>query len=464
VPVPPPAAKRRPVMQEIDVAAARRLTPGVEQVVHLNNAGAALMPDVVTGAMRAQLALEESCGGYEAAEQSADQLSQVYGSVARLIGCSPGEIAFTDSASRAWALAFRSIPLEREDRVLASSIEYGSNHLSMLHAVERRGAALEIIPNDNDGHLDVGRLAEMLDDRVRVLAVTHVPCNGGQIMPIRAVGALAAERGIPLIVDACQSAGHLSLDVRDIQCDFLVAAGRKYLRGPRGTAFLYSRLGALAWAQPDTVGLDGGTWLGHNQYEFASGASRFETWETDVIARLGLGAAVDYALKLGIDNIWRRIDQLATYARRRLRAVVRVRMCDQGRVLSGLITFDVPGVPADLIRRRLRERSINIWNCLANTACVDMEHRRLESLLRVSVHYYNTVGEIDDFCAALEEIIAFASASGTRIWHTKWAREMATMAGPQEQSFPVTHRGHGTTGMAYDAQADPVLGEVAHHE
>ena len=401
--------------QEIDVAAARRITPGVEQVIHLNNAGAALMPDVVTSAMRAQLALEESCGGYEAAEQSADRLSRVYASVAQLIGCSPSEIAFTDSASRAWALAFRSIPLGPGDRVLASPIEYGSNHLAMLDAVGRHGASLEIIPNDSDGHLDVARLAEMLDDRVRVVAVTHVPCNGGQITPISAVGALAAAREIPLIVDACQSAGHLSIDVRDIRCDFLVAAGRKYLRGPRGTAFLYSRLGALAWARPDTVGLDGVTWLGHSRYEFASGASRFETWEMDVIARLGLGAAVDYALGLGIDAIWRRIDQLATYARERLRAVPRVRMCDQGNVLSGLITFDVPGIPADVIRRRLRDRRINIWNCLANTACVDMEDRRLDCLLRVSVHYYNTVAEVDQFCAALEQVIATSSDVGVEI-------------------------------------------------
>ncbi|MFI0370122.1 amino acid adenylation domain-containing protein [Actinomadura sp. 1N219] len=393
-------------MPGFSVARARRDTPGVANVVHLNNAGASLMPAPVIAAMRAHLDLEASIGAYEAAERAAGAVARGYEGLAELVGCAPSDIALTDSASRAWGMAFSAVPLAPGDRVVTSSVEYGSNHLSMLHAARRHGAVVETVRNDAAGRFDLDALRSALDERVKLIAVAHVPCNGGQVLPVEEIGAVARDAGVPYLVDACQSAGQIPLDVERIQCDFLAGTGRKYLRGPRGTGFLYARPESLGRLSPSSVGLDGARWLGGGEYELAAGARRFETWEADMIARLGLAAAVGYALRTGIDEIWDRVRELASHARAGLREIPGVRLLDQGPDLCGLVSFDVPGREPMEIRERLAGRSVNIWTCLANSACVDMEDRGLTSLLRASVHCYNTTAEIDELCSHLADLVA----------------------------------------------------------
>jgi cysteine desulfurase/selenocysteine lyase len=386
-----------------DVTRARLDTPGVRRVIHFNNAGAALCPNPVLDAMVDHLRLEAEIGGYEAAERSRPALDRTYAAAARLIGCQPDDIAVTDSASRAWSLAFYSIPLKPGDRVLASSMEYGSNYLSLLHVARRTGALVEIIPNDSSGRADVAALRELLDDRVKAIVMTHVPSNSGLVNSIAEFGAVARESSILYIVDACQSVGQLPVDVEEVKCDFLVGSGRKYLRGPRGTGFLYARRNALERIDIPQIGLDGARWLAGTRYELASDASLFETWETNSAAKIGLGVAIEYALEWGIEHTWPRTRQLADYLRGCLVSVPAAELLDPGAERCGIVSLLLRGHEPHEVRRRLAEHGVNVWTCLRNAACVDMEARGLSSVLRASVHYYNTVEEIDHFCRLLRK-------------------------------------------------------------
>jgi cysteine desulfurase / selenocysteine lyase len=237
----------------IDLSRARRETPGCQHVTHFNNAGAALMPEPVLATMLDYLQLEAQIGGYEAADQMAAELNGFHDVTASLLNCRPDEIAFAENATRAWDMAFYAIPLAAGDRILTSSASYGSNYLALLQRARQVGAHIEVIPNDESGQLSLPALRDMLDERVKLIELTHMPTNGGLVNPAAAVGQLAREAGVFYRLDACQSVGQMTLDVSAIGCDFLSATGRKYLRGPRGTGFLYVHRERLAELEPPFI-------------------------------------------------------------------------------------------------------------------------------------------------------------------------------------------------------------------
>ncbi|WP_037359836.1 aminotransferase class V-fold PLP-dependent enzyme [Amycolatopsis orientalis] len=388
-------------MTPFDVDTARKETPGCETVVHFNNAGAALMPRPVLDGVIGHLNLEASIGGYEAAAAANDALEGVYPSAARLLGCAPDEIAFLDSATRAWDLAFFAIPFRPGDRVLTSEAEYASNFIAYLQAAERHGIEVAVVPNDESGQISVPRLREMLDDRVRLVSLTHVPTNGGLVNPAAEVGRAAREAGVLFLLDACQSAGQIPLDVDAIGCDLLSLTGRKYLRGPRGTGILYVRRERLAELAPPMLDLHAAKWVARDRYEMREDARRFESWEFNVAAKIGFGAAVDYALGWDLDAIWERVSRLAADLRLRLDELPGVRVRDVGAEQCGIVSFTVDAMTGDAVKTTLAQHSINVSVSRAPSTRWDMEHRGLAEVVRASLHYYNTVEEIDAFCRVL---------------------------------------------------------------
>ncbi|MEV4013426.1 aminotransferase class V-fold PLP-dependent enzyme [Nonomuraea angiospora] len=379
----------------IDVAAARVLTPGVGHVVHFNNAGSALPSSGVLSTVIDHLRLEAETGGYEAAEKAADRLAAVHSSAARLLNCAPDEIALVDSATRAWDLAFYAVPWRAGDRVLTSKAEYASNFIAYLQIAERFGVQVDVVPNDGLGQISVDALRQMADERVRLISITHVPTNGGLVNPAAEVGKVAAEVGALFLLDACQSVGQLPIDVELIGCDLLSTTGRKYLRAPRGTGLLYVRRTALDRLDPPFLDLHGARWVAPSRYEVQPGARRFENWEYGVAARLGVGAAIDEALAWGLENIRDRVYALADHLRGRLADLSGCRVHDQGAERCGIVTFTLDGEPAEQIKNRLAGRSINVSVSRAPSTLLDMTDRGLPSVVRASVHYYNTEEEMD---------------------------------------------------------------------
>lgn len=384
-----------------DLARARAETPGCAHVVHLNNAGAGLMPQPVLDAVIAHLEREAHIGGYEAADAAHDAVEHVYDATAALIGCARDEIAIVENATRAWDMAFYSLPLRPGDRILTAMAEYASNYIAYLQVAARTGAIVEPIPNDETGQLSVDALRRMMDDRVKLIAITHVPTNGGLVNPAAAVGRVARAADIPYLLDACQSVGQLPVDVDEIGCDMLSATGRKYLRGPRGTGFLFVRRALLERLEPPFLDDHAATWVARDRYEIRPDARRFENWETNYATKIGLGVAIDYARQWGIATTWARVRSLAALLRGRLGDLPGVVVRDIGAEQCGIVTFTVAGHEPARLLEALLTRGINVSFTSRAGTRLDMEARGLTEMIRASVHYYNSEDEIERFCTTL---------------------------------------------------------------
>jgi selenocysteine lyase/cysteine desulfurase len=389
-----------------DLARARRETPGCKRVLHFNNAGAALMPEPVLDAVIAHLRLEARVGGYEAAERAHEAIERVYDAAAALIGCTRDEIAIVEHATRAWDLAFYSIPFAPGDRILTDMAAYASSYIAFLQVAQKTGARVEVIPNDQHDQVSVAALSDTLDDRVKLIALTHVPTNGGLVNPAAAVGRVAREAGVLYLLDACQSVGQMPVNVTAIGCDMLSATGRKYLRGPRGTGFLYVRQEVLEGLEPPVLDLHAAQWVGRDRYEMRPDARRFESWESSVAGKIGLGVAIEYALEWSLETIWARIFTLSRALRARLAALPGVTVRDLGRERCGIVSFTVDGWEAGAVRRALAQQRVNVSVSTRSSTLLDMEERGLTDLVRASVHYYNSEEEVQRFCRTLEQMQA----------------------------------------------------------
>jgi len=358
------------------------------------------MSQGVLGTVIEHLDLESRLGGYEAANATEERFEQVYSSIAQVIGCSVDEVAIVDNATAAWHLAFASIPLTEGDTILTSEAEYATNFIMYLKVARERGVEIRVIPSDEAGQLDVSELGAAIDDRTRLISVSHIPTNGGLINPASEIGAVAREAGIPYLLDACQSVGQLVVEVEEIGCDFLAATGRKFLRGPRGTGFLYARREMLERVEPPLVDMHGAEWVEPDRYELRPNARRYETWEFNHAAVLGLGAAVDEALEWGLADIEERVTSLGASLREKL-GEAGFETYDIGRHLCAIVTTHVPGVDSNQVMERLFDMGVNVSVTGPSSTRIDAERRHLPELIRLSPHYYNTEDELDVAVAAL---------------------------------------------------------------
>ncbi|MFF5303038.1 aminotransferase class V-fold PLP-dependent enzyme [Streptomyces sp. NPDC013161] len=388
----------------MDIDALRQDTPGTANRVHLNNAGAGLLSRRTLRAMTSHLELEAAIGGYEAAGQERDRIDATHANIARLVGGQADEIALFDNSTHAWNAAFYSMTFKPGDRILTGRDEYGSSVLAYLQTARRHGAEVVVVPDDEYGQLDTAALAGLIDERTKLVGVTHIPTSGGLVNPAAEIGRITRAAGVPFLLDATQSVGQFPVDVAEIGCDMLTATGRKFLRGPRGTGFLWVRPEALEYLDPYVTEIEAATWDGERGFTWHDGARRFETWEVSYSNVLGLSEAVQQALELGMDEIGRRAVALGAYLRDRLDALPGVTTYDLGRDRCAIVTAKVDAVATADVAAALAKQGINVSTTVAEHSQFDTENRGVHPLVRLSPHYYNTEAELDQAVEAVAEL------------------------------------------------------------
>ncbi len=390
----------------MDINKLRSETPGCSFRNHLNNAGAALMPQPVLEAIQAHLELESQIGGYEAYSLKSNEIQGTYEALARYLNCTATEIALTSSATDAYARALSAVPFTHGDLILTTESDYASNQIAFLSLKKRFGIRIERIANAENGQLDIHAFEKAIAGlHPKLVAVTHVPTNSGLIQPVAEAGKLCRKYGVLYLVDACQSAGQLPLDVRAIDCDFLTATFRKFLRGPRGMGFLFVSQNALdKGLEPLFIDMRGADWVGEERYLPNPTARRFEDWEFPYALVLGAKAALEYMLDIGIDNIFQRNRDLCAHLRKELGEIDGIRLLDKGPELCSIITISHERYTSADLQKRLHALNINTSVSTLTAAPIDFNKKGVQEALRFSPHYYNSFGELDAAAKALMDI------------------------------------------------------------
>ncbi|WP_139423514.1 aminotransferase class V-fold PLP-dependent enzyme [Chryseobacterium mulctrae] len=361
-----------------------------------NNAGSSLMPNIVVDSMIDYLQQEEQFGGYEVANRNTELLENFYTETAKLINCKPSNIAFMTSATEAFSKALSSIIFKEGDTVITTVDDYISNQITFISLQKRLNVKIIRIKKLENNELDLEDLENLIkQNHPKLVAVTHIPTNSGLIQDIEAVGKTCRQYDILYLADCCQSVGQMVVDVEKIGCDFLTATGRQFMRGPRGSGFLYvsDRVLEQDYA-PILLDMRGAHWSEYNNYELFKTAKRFEHWEVSYAAVLGMMEAVKYANIIGLNNIENYNKKLAETLRKYLEKGG-FKVLDIGKNLSSIVTFCGPDNDLDNIQKVLKKNNVFFSVSYKNSALIDFTDKKVDGAVRLSPHYFNTLEEIE---------------------------------------------------------------------
>lgn len=385
----------------------RQQTPGCKNKIHFNNAGASLPPQPVIDSILQHLHLEATTGGYEAADLKALEINGFYESTAQLLNGKATNIAFTSSATNSFARALSSVPFKAGDSILLANEDYISNQIAFLSLQKRFGIKIIRAKSLPEGGVDVADMKRLMDQHhPKLVSLTHVPSNTGLIQPVELVGNLCAERDIYYLVDGCQSAGQIPVDVQKIKCDFFTATMRKFLRGPRGAGFLFVSDKVIDQKlEPLFIDLRGAEWTKADEYSPRMDARRFEDWELPYSLVLGSKVAIELAVSLGLEEIQKRNLLLCNQVRDGLAALPHITLLDKGASQSSIITIKINNQTGPQVLNALRNQHINTSIGYRNFALIDFDAKQVDWALRISPHYYNTEEEVATLIQTLQKIV-----------------------------------------------------------
>ncbi|MVM28509.1 aminotransferase class V-fold PLP-dependent enzyme [Spirosoma sp. HMF4905] len=380
----------------LDLARLRADTPGCLDNLFMNSAGASLMPQPVVTAMMEYLQQETQLGGYEVERLRTGQIARFYDETAQLLNTQPGNIAYAYSATDACIQVLSAIPFRAGDTILTTTNDYVSNQLAFLSMQQRLGIRLLRINDLPNGDLDLTHLEELIRiHRPVLVAVTHIPTNSGLVLPAEEVGKLCRQYNVWYLLDAAQSAGQLPLDVARIQPDFLIATGRKFLRGPRNTGFLYVSDKVLeAGLSPLFIDRRAATWTGPDAYALQTSARRFEPQEISLLS-VGLTEAIRYANQVSLEAIIQQNQHLMNRLRTGLEQIDGLVLLDRGSRQSNLLTFHTTRQSLPTLEATLRHERVIFTTQYPPSALIDFQRKGIDWLIRLSPHYFNTLDEMD---------------------------------------------------------------------
>ena len=379
-------------------------------LVYLDSGATSQKPRVVLDAERSYYEHANSAvhrGAHTLAAEATELFEDARATVARFVGARENELVWTSNATEALNLLAYSFGNARSgrfalapgDEILVTELEHHANLIPWQELASRTGATLRFIPVDDAGELRMDEAATLVTDRTRILAFTHVSNVLGTVSPVTDLVALARNVGALVVLDACQSAPHLALDVKALDVDFAVFSGHKML-APTGVGALYGRYELLAELPPFLTGGSMITTVTMEKAEYLPPPQRFEAGTQRVSQAIAFAAAVDYLSAIGMDRIAAHEHALGVRLRDGLDAIDGVRVL--GRPEVGLAAFDVAGIHSHDVGQYLDDRGIAVR---VGHHCAQPLHRRLgvTSSTRASAYLYSTEAEID---ALLEGVVA----------------------------------------------------------
>lgn len=359
---------------------------------YFNNAGAAIMTSETVSTVIGHMTKECEIGGYAAAQEAKPRVDAFYSNVAKLIGARDANtIAFVDSASRGWNLIINGLKLKAGDSIVTLSSEFGTNLISLFLLAKRIGVNIEIIKCDMLGNFDIAEIERALVNGAKVVAISHVAAQGSIVNPVIEIGKLANKYGAIYIVDGCQGVGQIPVDVQTMNCDVYIASGRKWLRGPRGTGFLYVKKPSdfdateLDLASADLVFNQNGNVTG---LKILDSAKKFELWEKNVAALLGFSSAISQYLQLDARNVNSEISSKANRIRSKIVCNKKLKLLGEANSSSGIIGV-YSADPEE--NKRLKQMLTNcniIFSTICDWDCPLFYPYGVDSVVRLSPHYY----------------------------------------------------------------------------
>ena len=375
----------------------RKDIPYYKNKIFLNSAGSSIMPKSVVQRIDYYLREEERFGGYKVVELNEGEISDFYSKTAKLINCKPHNIAFANSATDAYSKALSSIDFKKDDSIITTDDDYVSNHIQFISLKRRFGIKIIRIKTLENGGINITDFEELVKKHnPKLVSVTHIPTNSGLIQNIESIGEICHRHQILFLIDACQSIGQLSIDVKKIKCDFLTATGRKFLRGPRGTGFLFVSDRLLNDGYfPLMIDLRGARWTGIDKFEILESAKRFENWEIPYSLLVGLTEAINYANHIGLDYIESYNEKLMAHFRKNLSGIPGIRLFDIGLKICNILTFVKDGVSLKETKEKLDKNNVLFSISKKESAFIDFNKKEIDWAIRLSPHYFNTIEEID---------------------------------------------------------------------
>ena len=386
----------------MDVARLREQIPVCQRMVYVNSGWSGPSPVSVVEAIKQRLDYEMEQGPTtpEVSESGREIQEAARESVAKLINASTEEIVLTQNTTDGLNIAINGISWREGDEIITFSLEHSSVLIPGYYKQRRHGAVvkvLDIAPDEAAGSL-MGKLEEAVTDRTRLVFMSHIQYACGLRMPVDEIRRLTADRGILLLLDGAQTAGHIALDMQSMQPDFYSIPGQKWLLGAEGTGALYIRKELIPELEPTSVA--GRSVVSMNDpYVFdpnISSIDKFRPSSTSAALRAGMVESIRFIQEAGVGEIEERNLDLATYMKQALQETpgVRVRSPMDRGSSSGLVSFEVEGVePAGAVSHMWEQHRI-VCRQVGSLSCI-----------RVSLHFFNTEEEIDRIVGAVRDLV-----------------------------------------------------------
>lgn len=409
----------------LDIQSIRKDFPTIQSdAIYLDSAASSLTPIPVLDAMSDYYLHHRTNlhrGMHKLAMETARKFDAAMENIANFIGAQVEEIAITTNATYAINLVALSLDFQEGDEVIISTLEHSSNVLPWLRLAKKAGVVVRWWTANPDGTLDLGKLQELLSERTRLLALTHVSNALGSLVPVEAIGALCNERGVLYLIDACQSIPHIPIDVKRIGCDFLAFSGHK-MCGPTGIGVLYLKSSHAQQMSPALIG--GGSINTYrtrydtlesctaDSFPFSELPHKWIAGTPPIAETLGLSAAIDYLLAIGMDNLMQHDTQLLEQTITGLREIPGVVLFgpEQMALRSSIVSFNITGLyPLKVGRMLTEDFDIGLragHHCALNYFHEVQPKSMVEGNVRASFYLYTTSEEIERFLSAVKTIAA----------------------------------------------------------